>query len=119
MYTDPMVVTVNAVAKNLPRVYSNGGPSTFKTTDDEFQVEIQHTKIKGRRERHLYRLTQRKIGADPLVPATNLESKATVHLVLDNPLTGFTDTELQYLMKALTDFLGNGPYATKFIGSEA
>lgn len=118
-FSDPMSVTINAVAKTLPRVYSPDGPSTFKTQDDEFTVEVSHSKVKGRRERHLFRLSQRKIGADPLVPATNLESRASVHLVLDNPLTGFSDVELGYLITGLGNFLTNATSQAKFIGGEA
>lgn len=118
-YSDPVSVTVNAVAKSLPRIFTSSGPSTFKTTDDEFKLEISHSDVSGRRERHLVRLTQRKIGADPLVPATNLESKATVYLVMDNPVTGFSDTELGYLLSALADFVKNAGNQTKFIGGEA
>lgn len=119
MFADPVSVTVNAVAKSLPRVYTVRGPSTFKMTDDEFKLEVSHADVKGRRERHLIRLTQRKIGADPLIPATNLESKASVYLVLDNPVTGFSDTELGYMISALADFVKVAGNQTKFIGGEA
>lgn len=119
-FSDPISVTVNAVAKSLPRVYSpQGAAAMFKTTDDEFKVEVSHQDLGGRRERHFYRLTQRKIGADPLVPATNIESKASVYLVMDNPVTGFSDTELGYILKAVCDFLNVSGNATKFIGGEA
>jgi hypothetical protein len=119
-YADPISVTVNAVAKSLPRSFSAAGsPSIFKTSDDEFRVEISHQDIKGRRERHFFRLTQRKIGADPLVPAVNLESKASIYMVLDNPVTGYSDTELGYLVQAIADFLGNATNKTKFVGGEA
>lgn len=119
-FSDPISVTINAVAKNLPRTFAPAGSaSVFKTSDDEFKAELSHTEIKGRRERHFIRLTQRKIGADPLVPATNIESTASVYLVMDNPKTGFTDTELGYLMKGLCDFLNITGNQTKFIGGEA
>jgi len=120
-FSDPISVTVNAVAKSLPRIFSApGSPSTFKTTDDEFLVQIAHSAIKGgRRERHLVKLTQRKITADPFNPSTNTESKASVHIVLENPAMGFTDTELGYLVKALADFVNVTGNQTKFVGSEA
>lgn len=118
-YADPVSVTINAVAKSMPRVFTANGPSTFKMTDDEFKLEISHANVKGRRERHLIRLTQRKIGADPLVPATNIESKTSVYLVLDNPVTGYTDTELGYLIAGFCGFLTNATNQTKFIGGEA
>jgi len=119
-FSDPISVTVNAVAKSCPRVFSPGGTaSIFKTSDDEFKVEVSHQDLGGRRERHFIRLTQRKIGADPLVPATNIESKASVYLVLDNPVTGYSDTELGHIVKALADFINVSGNQTKFIGGEA
>jgi hypothetical protein len=119
-FSDPIAVIVNAVSKSLPRVYSPApGPSIFKTADDEFRVEISHADVKGRRERHFIRLTQRKVAADPLTPATNVESKASVYLVLDNPVNGYSDTELGYLMKALNDYLVLSTNPAKFIGGEA
>lgn len=121
MFADPVSVTVNAVAKSLPRTYSvTGGPSTFKTSDDEYLLEIAHQSVKGgRRERHMIKFSQRKITADPFNPASNVESKASVHLVLENPAMGFTDTELGYLTKALADFINVAGNQTKFIGGEA
>jgi len=121
MFADPISVTVNGAAKSLPRVFSTAGsPSTFKTTDDEFTLEIAHQAVKGgRRERHLVKLHQRKLTADPFNPTTNMESKASVHLVLENPTMGFTDTELGYVMKALCDFLNVPANQTKVVGGEA
>lgn len=119
-YPDPITIIVNAVSTPLPRVFSPAGDaSTFKTADDAFRAEISHSTVKGRRERHFIRVTQRKIAADPLTPATNVESKASVYLVMDNPLTGYSDTELGYLMKALNDFLIIAGNQTKFLGGEA
>lgn len=119
-FSDPISVTINAVAKSLPRVFSpGGGASVFKTTDDEFKVELSHQEIKGRRERHFIRISQRKIGADPLTPATNIESTTAAYLVLDNPKTGYTDTELGYLLKGLCDFLNVAGNQTKFLAGEA
>lgn len=119
-FSDPISVTVNAVAKSLPRVFSpQGAAATFKTSDDEFRMEVSHQDIGGRRERHFIRLTQRKIGADPLVPATNIESKASVYIVLDNPVTGYSDTELGYMVTALADFVKVVGNQTKFVGGEA
>jgi hypothetical protein len=118
-FSDPISVTYNAVATNHVRAYNPNGPSLFKTSDDAYKVEVSHQDVKGKRERHFIRITQRKIGADPLTPATNLESKASVYLVMDNPVTGYTDVELGYLLKGLCDFLNVSGNQTKFIGGEA
>jgi len=117
-FSDPISVTYNAVATNHVRAYSPGGPSLFKTSDDAYKVEISHVDVKGRRERHFIRITQRKIAADPLTPATNVESNMSVYLVIDNPKTGFSDTEIGYVLKGLCDFLNVAGNQTKFIGGE-
>lgn len=120
MFADPITVTVNAVAKVMPRVYvAAGGPSTFKMGDDEFKLEISHQEVKGRRERHLIRLTQRKIAADPLTPSTNVEGLATCYVVIDNPKTGFTDLELKYMCQGLLTYAGAGAVMDKLLGGEA
>lgn len=121
-FSDPISMTVNAVAKSMPRITmaSNGAPSVFKMNDDEFKTEIAHQSIKsGRRERHVIKVTQRKITADPYVPATNVENTASVHIVVENPVTGFTDVELGYIVSALCTFVTNAGNQAKFLGSEA
>lgn len=120
-FSDPISMTVNAVAKSMPRTFATiGAPSTFKTNDDEFRTEIAHQTIKnGRRERHVIKLTQRKIAADPFVPATNVENTASVHIVVENPVTGFSDTELGYIVSALAAFTTNAGNLAKYLGGEA
>lgn len=120
-FSDPISITVNAVAKSLAKVYSvAGAPSTYKAANDEFVFEIAHQDVKGgKRERHLAKVTQMKIVPDPLNAAYNMEAKASVHIVIENPKMGFTDVEIGYLTKALTDFVGNAGNQTKLIGGEA
>lgn len=118
-FSDPTSITMNAVAKSLPRIFAPSGPSTFKSADDEFKLEISHSEVKGRRERHLVRITQRAVVADPYVPTNFAETRASVHLVLDNPLVGFTDAELGYLVEALADFIRDNTNQVKFIQGEA
>lgn len=122
MYADPIVVTVNAVATDLPRVYQPvpGGPSVFESPDGDLKVEISHQIVKGKRERHLLKLTQKAISPNPFVPAENVENYSSCHVVLDNPRQGFADADLQFLVQAVADFLGNTTAnRDKFVGGEA
>lgn len=120
-FSDPISITVNAVAKSAARVYSPAGaPSTYKAANDEFVIEIAHQEVKGgRRERHLLKITQMKVVSDPLNAALNMEAKASAHVVIEHPKMGFTDVEIGYLVKALTDFVGTAGNQTKLIGGEA
>lgn len=120
-FSDPTSITVNAVSKSLAKVYTlAGAPSTYKSANDEFVLEIAHQEVKGgKRERHLIKVTQMKIVPDPLNAAYNMEAKTSAHIVIENPKMGFTDIEIGYLVKALTDYVGNATNQGKLIGGEA
>lgn len=120
-FSDPTSITVNAVSKSLAKVYTlAGAPSTYKAANDEFVLEIAHQEVKGgKRERHLIKVTQMKIVPDPLNAAYNMEAKTSAHIVIENPKMGFTDIEIGYLVKALTDYVGNASNQAKLIGGEA
>jgi len=121
-FADPITITINAVNKSLARAFQPipGGPSRFVMADESFLAEISHQIVKGKRERHLWKVTQKAITANPFIPAENIENYASCYLVLDNPRQGFTDTELQYLVQGTTSFIasvtGN---RDKFINGEA
>lgn len=120
-FADPQSVTINSVAKSLPRVFQPlaGGPSTYMNADETFKLEISHQVVKGKRERHLVKLTQKAITANPFVPAENIENIATAYFVLDNPKQGFVDTDLQFLCSGLFAWLATTANRDKFIGGEA
>jgi hypothetical protein len=122
MYGDPITFTVNAVNKVLARVFNPipGGPSRFAMADETFSCEISHQIIKGKRERHLCKLVQKAITANPFIPAENVENFASCYIVLDNPRQGFTDLDLRYLLKSVSGFMNaSDANMDKFIGGEA
>lgn len=121
MYADPITVTVDAVPVTLPRVFNSvpGGPSVFESPDEGFRVEISHQTIKGRRERHLLKITQKVLTADPFVSANNIEVVASAYVVVDNPKVGLDDDTLLKLLDGLTLFLSTSTNGSKLIGGEA
>lgn len=116
MFADPQSVTINAVPFSLPRILIGNGESTYRAADDTVQMRISHQDSKGRK-RHMVRLDQTVIAADPL-SAENTSQKAGVYLVIDEPSFGFTDTELDYIVDALVAWLTSGNIA-KLLGSES
>jgi hypothetical protein len=101
MYADPQSVTINAVATSLPRV---GSPTpnrvgNFASTDGNIMLSVHQNQTANRCRRE-FRLTQKKIAADP-ISAVNKEVSASVIIVVDSPKVGFTSTELGYLTTAL------------------
>ncbi len=103
MFSDPQSVTVNAVAKSLPRL----GPQSksFRDATGEFTLEISHSE--GNRNRRVVTINQEKVGVDPFQTDTNRTYKQRVYIVIDHPKVGFTVTETSYLSQALVDWLSD------------
>jgi hypothetical protein len=102
-------VTVNSVAKSLPRVAAGDYSGTFHSEADGLTLKVSHTF--GRRNRSTIRLEISKIAADVLVPTTNVPYSMTAYLVVDTPPQGFTTTEMTNNIKALVDWFTATSYA--------
>jgi hypothetical protein len=119
-FSDPISVTINGVATSFPRTIINGRSAEYATADGSYKLNISHTvdaknNLKG--ESHLIRLTQRKLSTNPL---SNLPEwvEASVTVVVKQPSSGYTDTELKYLIAAMaTSFLTAGNQ-DKILGNE-
>lgn len=99
----PQSVTINAVATDLHRVSDDKNSSTYKSADDELELIVSHQQSKSR-TRRMVRLNQTIIAADPLT-AENSYQKAGVYVVIDEPIFGFDDTDLDYLVDGLIGWL--------------
>lgn len=103
MLTDPQSVTINSVANSLPAVSRGVGTSSYQKADGTVKLTIAHQT--GKRTRRTVRLDFNKIAADPLISAQNIKYSMSAYLVVDIPITGFTITEQQYIVDALTAWL--------------
>lgn len=117
---DPQSVTINAVATPLPRITSQGSEATYATADGAAKLRVSHTNGRNGSSRHLIRLEQKKVATDPLVSVTQ-EVTGSVHVVIDMPKFGFTQTDKLELVKALNAYLAAGTYANviKILGNES
>lgn len=115
MFADPQSVTVNTVAKSMPKIKQGATDATYRTADETFQLRISHQTTKSR-TRRMVRLDQTVIAADPL-SAVNTSQSAGVYLVIDEPKFGFDDATLDYMVDALVGWLTAGNIA-KLLGSE-
>jgi len=119
-YTDPQSVTINSVATSMARVGSANPTTigTFKTATGDYTLEVRQNQTAARFRRE-YRLTQKKVAADP-ISAVQKEVSASVILAVDEPKWGFSDTELTYLFSALNGALSASTNAkfTQLLGGE-
>lgn len=117
MFADPQSITVNGVAKTLPRVSIGNNEATYRSADDVWQMRIAHTTSKGRKRR-MVEIRETIIAADPLT-AENTSQYARTYIVIDEPAFGFSDTTLKYDLNALRDWAGAGTNADKLLGGES
>lgn len=116
MFADPTSITVNAVAKSMARTGTGINQAEYAGPDG-LRMKVSHSY--GKRERSVFRLDSRKIGADPLATGINREFSEAVYLVIDQPAVGFSDTETTNLVNALLDALKTPANLAKFVGGES
>jgi len=106
---DPQSITVNAVAKSMPRILNPSDPSTtmYQMSDQTFSLAIRHTtlkKDKKSRVKSLVSFTQRAIVPDPLTSVNDYES-VTVSVQIDRPDVGFTSTQIDQMIAGFKTWL--------------
>lgn len=116
MFSDPQTITVNAVAKVLPRVLVEGRKAVYQLADQTYTLTISHQPTKER-TRSLYRVDLRAVVADPLTSANDYED-ASFQIVLDRPLAGFSLVTLQQLWTGIKTHMDDALIA-KLFGQES
>ncbi len=117
--TDPQSITINAITTSLPRTGSGINSGSFQSNDGTIGLVASHAY--GKRQRRTIRLNHQKYAADPLVSSQNVLRSASVYLVIDTPLQGYSVTEQKQIVDGLTAWLtaSSGANVTKLLGGES
>lgn len=100
MFADPIGnVTYNAVAQTLPRVSTNGLKSVYRKSDGSMVITISHSASKNR-VRSMFRIDR---NVD--VNADNVLETYGAYIVIDRPVSGFSETDVVNLVTCLTGAL--------------
>jgi len=121
MFTDPQSLTkTGGTAKSLPRTSSADNSGRFRTDIGDLQMDMSHS-YGSKRDRHILRIVDTKTTADPLVTGSSFIASATVALTVDLPKVGYTITEQQAIIGALTTWLSasSGANPIKLLGGES
>lgn len=90
MFADPIAsVTYATVAQTLPRISTNGSKSVYRKSDGSLVITLSHQTARNR-VRSMARL-DRNIDTDA---NSVLDSNCAVYLVIDRPVTGFSETDV-------------------------
>lgn len=99
---DPQTVTINSVAQTLPRTGMTGNAGSFTKADATLRLEVSHAGGSTKRFRTLVKLSDVRTVSNPLVPDQNMAVNMSAHLVVDNPINGYTVTEIAKIAAGLT-----------------
>lgn len=112
--SDPQTLNAQTLART--GLTETGG--TFRSSDGTGVLKVQHAY--GRRTRRTIRFEHSKIAADVLT-AQNTRVSATVYMVIDTPVDGYTVSEQKDLVAAFAAWLTAGTNANtvKVLGGEA
>lgn len=101
---DPQTVTIDAVAKTLNRIKSDGLRSEYATDDEVYKFVVSHQESGKNRTRRMVRIDKRVVAADPIT-AVNAYKSLGVYVVIDEPEYGFEDTDIYKVLAGLTAWL--------------
>jgi hypothetical protein len=116
MLSDPQTVTINAVAKSLPKTTISGTSAIYQSSDGVWTLTVSHQVSKGR-IRTMARLDQRAIVPDPLTAVNDFETLTDYH-VIDRPEAGFSVTQVQQQVAGLNAWL-DATMVSKLYGKES
>lgn len=116
---DPQSITIGGTAFSVARMpFTEKGTSVF--TDPTGLVDLSILQNKGRRSRSAIRISKRIEATDPLTAVKSSE-QATVYLMVDRPLLGFTNADLKAMVDALAAYTAasSGANLLKVLAGEA
>jgi len=116
---DPQTITISGTGNTLNRVSSGNNEGAFSKDDTNLRLEVKHSYAK--RNRSVIKVTHRKVAADPLVTAQNLQYQMGINISFDRPPVGYTPAEVKAIWDGLLANLAasSGLNITKVLGGES
>lgn len=111
---DPQVIP-GTPTLSLARISASLG--RFGSDDSTYEMSVDHSR--NARARHTVKLTQRKISADPLLPTQNREYSQSIHIVIDHPKQGFSNTEVVALATRFVAYIGTAGLTASLVQGQA
>jgi hypothetical protein len=120
MLSDPQSVTVNSVAKSMPRVETQGRRSVYRKDDETYELSVSHETTgskTGPRIRSMVKLVRKDVVPDPLTSVNDYEN-LVVYTVIDRPVAGFSSTTVAQVIAGFQAWL-DGTMVAKIYGQES
>lgn len=120
-FTDPLSVTISAVAHSCPRLEVEGDKTRYANADGTVVLSADHSETGGNRKRHVVRIDTSKITTDPFRSDENVERSMSCYIVFDLPPAGYTATEAKAVFDGFNAMLtaSSGAMITKLLQGES
>jgi len=105
MLSDPQVITVNAVAKNLARIGNTATSAHYVDPEGLFTLDTYRTPLKSGDVRHVATFKQKVVSADPLVEGVSTWRTMTLSFSATVPPAGFDAAARLLLLDGFLDWL--------------
>lgn len=118
-FDDPQTVTINAVDQVLNKTSSGDNTGVFSKDDQLVKMSVSHQY--GKRTRRTIRLDHKKVAADPLATAQNLNYSMACYIVVDSPPFGYTPAEMKLIVDGFIANLNasSEENIVKFLGGQS
>jgi hypothetical protein len=118
MLSDPQSITISGSATSLPKTSQGPGTGTFTSADTAISEVISHSY--GKRVRRVARLNISKISTDVLIPSQNARSAASMSVVFDVPVNGYSVAEIKAAWDGFAAQLAasSGAMVTQILGGQ-
>jgi hypothetical protein len=120
--TDPQKFKeVAGTEVTAPRVSSGDMNSEYATSDGLNVLKISTLETSDNRKRHLVRIDVSKLATNVYEESKKQSVSASVYLVIDRPVNGYTVSEMKKLVEGLVGLLSASSYSLteKVLGSES
>lgn len=118
MLSDPQSITISGTAVSLPKTGTGPSSGTFTSADTATSEVFSHAY--GKRVRRAARLNISKVSADVLIPSQNSRSTASMTVVWDVPVNGYTVAEIKAAWDGFAAQLAasSGAMVTQLLGGQ-
>lgn len=119
MFSDPISITVNAVAQTLNRTSMGVNSGAFRKDDGTHALSISHNL--GKNNQRIIRLDRTQTVTDPFTTGEFLTASDSVWLVTRTPQSLLTITQQKHLIDGFLTYLqaSSGAAVTKLLNGES
>jgi len=110
-------VTLSGGSTGFSLISVEGQKSIYRDSTGDIEIVVNHQEAK--RNRRTLRLNVRDITADPFVPAENVEVSYSAYLVVDMPVAGFANADVETDVNGLMTWLAASTNFAQILNGES